>query len=367
MSVATLVVAAGRGERFGAPKHSVALGGQSVLSRAVAAALAVSALVVVALPEGEVLPVSGDGVVYLHGGTTRSASVRAALAAVPSDTAYILIHDVARPLAPRDVFDRVLGALHHGADAVVPVVAMADTVKRIVDGVVVETIPRAELGCAQTPQGFQAAVLRAIHEGSPEDTDDASLAERGGYRVVSVSGDERAMKITQTQDLSVLAVRAGMIQLPRIGLGLDVHPTSLDPTRELRLGGTAIPGPGLDGHSDADCLAHAVADAMLGAAGVGGIGDIFPDSDPALAGADSLELLRRVDSRVRALGLRVVQIDATVVAERPRLAPYLVEMGDRIGEVVQASVCVKAKHPEGIGALGAGDGIAAVAIAVLVS
>ena len=152
----------------------------------------------------------------------------------------------------------------------------------------------------------------------------------------------------------------------RIGQGFDVHPFSDDGGRALVLGGVTIPGAaGLEGHSDADVVAHALADALLGAAALGDLGRHFPAEDPKWAGADSLGLLARVMSMVHGAGMRVVNADCTVVCERPRLADHLEDMERRLGPVVQAPVSVKAKRPEGMGALGRTEGIACLAVALL--
>jgi 2-C-methyl-D-erythritol 2,4-cyclodiphosphate synthase len=152
----------------------------------------------------------------------------------------------------------------------------------------------------------------------------------------------------------------------RVGQGYDVHPFSDDPTRPLVLGGVRFDGaPGLAGHSDADAVAHAVTDALLGAAGLGDIGQHFPDTDPALAGADSIELLARAVADVRAAGWEPQNVDCTVVLERPKLAPRRDEMQARLGDVVGAPVTVKGKRAEGLGALGRSEGIAALAVALV--
>jgi 2-C-methyl-D-erythritol 2,4-cyclodiphosphate synthase len=150
----------------------------------------------------------------------------------------------------------------------------------------------------------------------------------------------------------------------RVGQGFDIHPFSADPGRRLVLAGVALPGPGLAGHSDADAVAHAVTDALLGAAGLGDIGTWFPDTDPAWAGADSMELLRRVAAEV-AGRYRIGNVDVTVLAEVPRLAPHRQEMEEHLAAVLSAPVNVKAKRGEGLGAVGRGEGVACLAVALL--
>ena len=151
---------------------------------------------------------------------------------------------------------------------------------------------------------------------------------------------------------------------PRVGLGFDIHPFSGDAGRPLVLGGVVVPGPGLAGHSDADVVAHAAADALLGAAGLGDIGTHFPDTDPAYAGIDSMELLRRVVLTVSAQW-EIGNVDVTVVIEAPKLAPYREAMERRLADVVAAAVSVKAKRAEALGALGRQEGVACFAVALL--
>lgn len=151
----------------------------------------------------------------------------------------------------------------------------------------------------------------------------------------------------------------------RVGQGFDIHPFSDDPSRRLVLGGVELDGRGLRGHSDADVVAHACAEALLGAAGLGDLGDLFPDTDARWAGADSVELLAEVACRVRDQGWTVGNIDCSVVTELPKLAPHRSAMQQRLGEAVGAAVSVKGRRPEGLGALGRGEGVACFAVAVL--
>jgi 2-C-methyl-D-erythritol 2,4-cyclodiphosphate synthase len=287
-------------------------------------------------------------------------------------------------------------------------VPLIDTVRRRGGGVV----DRDDLLAVQTPQAFAAGALRRAHATGDEATDDATLVERSGGRVVVVPGDPTNIKITRPQDLVLaeallaaggpdsrvpLAGPAGAegatgttrprpstdvapvggpgpvgssgapAALVRLGHGFDVHPFGSDPDRHLVLGGVHFEGHvGLAGHSDADVVAHAVADALLGAAGLGDIGQLFPDTDPAHAGADSLVLLAEAVRRVRRSGWAPGNVDCTVVAESPKLAPRRAEMETRLGAVVGAPVTVKGKRAEGLGALGRREGIACWAVAVLV-
>ncbi len=207
MTAWTIVVAAGSGARFGGAKQFAALRGATVLDRSVATALRCSDGVVVALAaEGEATwtpPVAT--VRRVVGGATRSESVRAALAAVPGDADVVVVHDAARPLASPLLFAAVIAAVRAGADAAVPALDISDTIKRVADGVVVETVPRAGLVAVQTPQAFRAAALRDAHARGGDDTDDAALVEQAGGRVVVVAGESRNLKITVPGDLEMAA------------------------------------------------------------------------------------------------------------------------------------------------------------------
>ena len=206
MRVWGIVVAAGSGTRFGAPKQLAALGGRRVIDWAVGAAQSACDGVVVVLPAalvaGEAAPTPGA---KAAGGATRSDSVRRGLEAVPAEANIVVVHDAARPLADAALFRAVVEAVRAGADAAVPGVPIADTVKRVEGDVVVATVDRAQLVAVQTPQAFQAAMLRAAHDGAPEATDDAALIEAAGGKVVVVPGDPRNRKITTPEDLVMAA------------------------------------------------------------------------------------------------------------------------------------------------------------------
>lgn len=201
-TVWAVVVAAGSGSRFGGAKQFEYLGDRRVLDWAVEAARAVSQGVVLVVPPELAVADEPAADVVVPGGSTRSASVRAGLAAVPPEADVIVVHDAARPLAPVSLFESVVAAVVDGADAAVPGLTPADTIKRLDgDGRVVETLDRARLVGVQTPQAFRAAALRRAHEGEPDATDDAALVEAGGGRVVVVPGDRRAAKVTTPDDL----------------------------------------------------------------------------------------------------------------------------------------------------------------------
>ncbi len=198
----TIVVAAGGGTRFGGAKQFARLGGVSVLERAVGVARESSDGVVVVLPDGAQWQPPA-GVHTATGGATRSDSVRSGLDLVPADAAIVVVHDAARPLATRRLFAAVIDAVRAGADAAIPAIAVSDTIKRVDDGHVVETLPRAGLVAVQTPQAFRAAVLRDAHATDGIDTDDAALVEARGGRVVVVEGERRNFKLTLADDLEL--------------------------------------------------------------------------------------------------------------------------------------------------------------------
>ena len=404
MGVWAVVVAAGQATRFGRAKQFELLGGRRVVDWSVAAAgAACDGVVAVVPPEWSGSPgIGADAVV--EGARTRAGSVRAGLAAVPPGTGVVVVHDAARPLATPRLYTSAVEAVQSGADGAVCAVPIDDTVKKVEDHTVVRTVDRRGLWAVQTPQAFSAGALLRAHVGEPEATDDAGLVEAAGGRVVVVPGEARNLKLTRPQDLAMaeallasseLAERPGQpasastsSALPgrqgelasgeealapgpsalsvRVGHGFDVHAFSQDPGRGLVLGGVTLPGHrGLAGHSDADVVTHAVAEALLGAAGLGDLGRHFPDDDPAWAGADSVELLSRVVDRLAAAGWRPANADCTVALELPRLAPHRRAMEERLGGAVRAPVSVKATRPEGLGSLGRGEGIACWAVALI--
>lgn len=380
--VAAVVVAAGRSVRFGpgAPKQFLDLDGEPLVLRALRAVARRPGVdgAVVVLP-GEAL--SGEvasrlraepGVLsVVAGGETRARSVAAGLEAA-RDAAFVLVHDAARPFVPGEVVDRVLDAAReHGAS--VPVVPVSDTVKRDDgSGRVAETIDRTPLRLAQTPQGARTDWLRdalaAAFRDGLEPTDEAQALERAGRPVVLVAGDPRNVKVTTPEDLARARAAGGPreeIGL-RVGTGFDIHRFGGD--RPLVLGGVPFPGEaGLLGHSDADVLLHAAMDAVLGAAGLPDIGALFPPDDPAFAGADSRALAAEVASRARAAGFALVNLDVTLLAERPRIRERVEAMRGAVAAafgIPPDRVGIKATTLEGIGGLGRGEGIACQAVAL---
>jgi 2-C-methyl-D-erythritol 4-phosphate cytidylyltransferase/2-C-methyl-D-erythritol 2,4-cyclodiphosphate synthase len=235
--------------------------------------------------------------------------------------------------------------------------------------VIAATLPREEIFLAQTPQAFRVEVLRAALAIADDATDEAALAERAGHPVRVVDGDPRNLKVTTPDDLAIAErLMGGSSVVPlRIGNGYDLH--RLVAGRPLILGGVTKPiEKGLIGHSDADAVSHAVTDAILGAAGAGDIGRHFPDTDPAWKDANSIDLLRRAGEVVRAGGFAIVNIDVTVIAQRPKLAPHAPAMQQHLAAalgIAPDQISVKGKTNEGVDSMGAGESIAVHAVALL--
>ena len=384
--VAAIIAAAGSGTRMGAgkAKQFLELAGVPILSRSLMLlerVPEVDAVVVVAPPgrqaevaEQYIEPFGLKKPISLtDGGKERQDSVANGLQLARGLGAeHVLIHDAARPLAPPEVFSRVLQAARR-TGAAVAAVPCYDTVKEAGEGrLVARTIDRSKLWLIQTPQGFALeplwrAMARAKSEGYYA-TDEAGLMERYGQGVELVMGSRKSMKITEPEDLSLaqgwLMAGAGM---PLVGQGMDVH--RLVPDRPLILGGVRIPYElGLLGHSDADVLSHAVMDALLAAAGLGDIGGLFPDHDPKFKGADSLKLMADVVNRLAEHGLQPAQISATLVAQRPKISPYKDKMRCSLAQILGLNpnmVNIAATTTETLGFTGRGEGMAAWATAVL--
>ena len=378
MHVTAIIAAGGRGERFGAgrPKQLLTLGGVPILQRSVDALIGhplVRDMVVAVPPDLAAAPPAylnrrDKPIVVVEGGARRQDSVARAFARVPDGAEIIVLHDAARPLVSADLIERTVRAAMEDGAAVAAMRA-TDTVKRGgADGRVIETLPREQVYLAQTPQAFRIDVLRDALAIAADATDEATLAERAGHRVRLVEGEPSNVKITTPGDLSV-AERAlgGGAPAIRIGQGYDLH--RLVQGRPLILGGVTIPFDlGLMGHSDADIVCHAVTDAVLGAAGLGDIGRHFPDTDPRWKGADSVALLAAACALVREAGYAVVNVDVTVIAERPKLAPHAAAMRSNLAGALGCAVeqvSVKAKTNEGVESMGAGTSMAAHAVALL--
>jgi 2-C-methyl-D-erythritol 4-phosphate cytidylyltransferase/2-C-methyl-D-erythritol 2,4-cyclodiphosphate synthase len=379
--VSAIIAAGGRGARFGAgrPKQLLLLGGRPILQRSVEAFTRNEAIdeVIVALPPELIaypppyLVDTPTRLALVEGGERRQDSVARAFARINSHADVVVIHDAARPLVSADLIRRTIdAAVHHGA--AIAALPARDTVKRAdAHQMIAATLPRQEIFLAQTPQAFRTDVLRAALErasGGADATDEAMLAEQAGHRVRLVDGDPRNIKITTPDDFAMAeSLLGGGAPAIRVGNGYDLH--RLVPGRPLILGGVTIPfDKGLEGHSDADAVCHAITDAILGAAGAGDIGRHFPDTDSAWKDANSVELLRRAATLVRDHGYAVVNIDVVVIAQRPKLVPFVAAMTDILAGALGCAVdqvSIKGKTNEGVDSMGAGESIAVHAVALL--
>tara|TARA_R110002110_G_scaffold260260_1_gene475836 strand:- start:17873 stop:18997 length:1125 start_codon:yes stop_codon:yes gene_type:complete len=304
------------------------------------------------------------------GGETRQDSVRNGLESLATGSApdRVLIHDGARPFVSPALIDRVISALDE-CDCAIPALPMTDTVKRVGDGAILDTVDRSGLFRAQTPQGFRFSALLSAHERAAQNidgqsfTDDASIAEAAGLRVATVPGEESNIKITHDDDLNRAAAWLHGARETRVGSGFDVH--AFGPGNSVRLGGIDIAhSQALAGHSDADVALHALTDAILGAIGDGDIGTHFPPSDPQWQGADSSQFLAHAADLLRQRSGALVHVDLTIICEQPRIGAHRDAMRARIAEILAidtSRVSVKATTTEGLGFTGRGEGIAAQA------
>jgi 2-C-methyl-D-erythritol 4-phosphate cytidylyltransferase/2-C-methyl-D-erythritol 2,4-cyclodiphosphate synthase len=386
---AAVIVAGGSGERFGRAggKQTAPLGGKPMLAWSVAALDAtpeISHIVVVCPPGREVEfrsaaivdRVTRAAVSFAESGATRQESVAAGLAVLPVGLDAVAVHDGARPLVSPEFVSALFAKLAEtGADGVVPGHPSVDTLKVVSADRIAETPDRSRLWAVQTPQVFQVEALRDAYARAAADgflgTDDASLVERAGGDVRVLEGPRDNIKLTLPEDVAfaeaALSRRGQGGSMTRIGIGYDVH--AFAPGRRLVLGGVEIEHEfGLAGHSDADVLAHAVADAVLGALRAGDIGKLFPDTDPAYAGADSIALLREVAGLAAQSGWTVADADCVLVLEAPKIAPYREAMRENLAGALGVpvdAVGVKATTTEGLGFEGRREGVAAQAVVLL--
>lgn len=382
-----VIVAAGRGERFGdTGKVLATVGGRPVLAwvlDAMQAATSVRDIVIVYGDHTE-LPIRAlvetgpwtKVVSLVAGGEQRQQSMANGVRAVAVDLDIVLVHDAARPLISPELVDACASRVRETGAAILAT-PISDTVKRVDDGRIVETVDRSSLWGAQTPQGFRRDELLEMCEtalsGQIEFTDEASLAEVLGRPVAVVPGDRLNIKITHPEDLDVVDAllrqrrRASTVQFPRTGIGYDVH--RFVDGRKMILGGVEIPyDRGLDGHSDADVLLHAIADALLGAAALGDIGVHFPPTDEQWKGLDSREILTHVIALLKERGWSPVNLDATIIAEAPKINPHVSRMRAEIARITGLggeAISIKATTNEGMGFVGRGEGIAALASAMI--
>jgi len=378
MSIAALIVAAGRGTRAGdgAPKQYRALAGETVLRRTLRAFSShpgIDHVLTVIHPDDRAAyDLSASGLSGLTqpclGGDTRQRSVRLGLEALQNlNPSKVLIHDAARPLVTHELISRVIESLSTHT-AALPMLPVTDTLRRAPNGMAGEVVPREGLWRAQTPQGFHFNAILDAHQSlhDMQATDDVALAIAAGIKVANVEGDEENFKITTMNDLT-RAKRLLTFSETRTGMGYDVH--RFGPGDHIMLGGIRIEhNQGLAGHSDADVGLHALTDAILGALGDGDIGVHFPPNNPQWKGASSDIFLRHAAELTSKAQARISHVDLTFICERPKINPHALTMRQRISEILDVEigrVSVKATTTEGLGFTGRGEGIAAQAIATL--
>jgi 2-C-methyl-D-erythritol 4-phosphate cytidylyltransferase/2-C-methyl-D-erythritol 2,4-cyclodiphosphate synthase len=385
-AIHVLVPCAGIGERAGVdgPKQYARVGDRTVVAHTLAALGRVSRVTqtLVMLAPGDTQFESAapgfNGLVAREGGASRAATVRAGLAVLKRhgarDNDWVLVHDAARCLVQPAWIERLIDACINDAVGGLLALPVADTLKQAdAGGRVKSTVDRSGKWAAQTPQMFRLALLeQALDAAGNAVTDEAGAVEALGHTPMLVPGHADNFKLTWPEDfaraerlLQQSDERSNMTM--RLGEGWDIH--ALVPSRKLILGGVHVPhDKGLEGHSDADALAHAITDALLGAAALGDIGRHFPDTDPQFKGADSMALLAEAAKRVRAAGYQIGNIDSTIIAQAPKMAPHIVAMRERLASVLGVAVDqvnVKAKTAEKMGPVGEGRAIEARAVALL--
>jgi 2-C-methyl-D-erythritol 4-phosphate cytidylyltransferase/2-C-methyl-D-erythritol 2,4-cyclodiphosphate synthase len=366
--IAAVLAAAGRSVRFGADKLQEIVEGREVWLASLEALRShpeIGFVIIVAHEDrlAEIASASG-GAPVVAGGSTRAESVARGIAACPAEAQFILVHDAARPFVSPQVISRVIAAIRSegAAFAAVPV---TDSIKMAgEDGI--QPLERSRLWAAQTPQGGRADWMRLACLHPPGSaTDEAEALHAAGFPCLPALGDPANRKITHPGDLP----SQDTLMETRTGIGYDIHAFSADPDRPLWLGGIEFDDrPGLEGHSDADALLHAIADAVLGAAGLGDIGEHFKNTDPRWKDRRSRHFVEASVEMAAQAGWQLRFIDASVMAERPKISPRKLEMRLAIAEMAGLpieSISLKATTNEGLGAIGRGEGIAALAVATL--
>lgn len=371
---AAIIAGAGLGNRLGAklPKALIQIEGISLLERAFTSLSRVVDQIVITAPDGyaaEFRKLVGDSATVITGGILRSDSVKLALNSLAPTIEYVLVHDAARGLATTDLAERVLNELRGGEVAVIPALPVVDTIKEVdSNGFVRSTPERSALRAVQTPQGFAVSVLKRAHEASEDATDDAALVEALGVKVKTISGEARAFKVTNPEDIAnAMALLNPLARNLRVGFGTDAHAFSEDPERQLWLGGLNWPGEiGVAGHSDGDVAAHAVCDALFAAAGLGDLGSNFGSADPKYKNASGASLLKESLVRVKQAGYEIENVSVQIVCNRPKIGLRRIEIIEALSTALDgASVSVSATSTDGLGFTGEGKGIAALATALL--
>jgi 2-C-methyl-D-erythritol 4-phosphate cytidylyltransferase/2-C-methyl-D-erythritol 2,4-cyclodiphosphate synthase len=372
MTVTALIVAAGRGERLGGdvPKQYLPIGGKPVLRWAVEALAGHPSIdqvrVVIGAGQEDLAQAALGGLPVgdlITGGAERSDSVLNGLRAI--DDGAVLVHDAARPFCPPAVVDRLLDALEE-SDGAVPVLPVADTLA-LGDRVLESPVDRRNLLRVQTPQAFHSEDLLYAYEeaGLASATDESTVMLSAGLKVATVEGDPMLEKLTTLADWERAEAILASRLVSRTGMGFDVHGFAGE--GPVMLGGISVPhSRGLAGHSDADVALHAITDALLGAAGLGDIGEHFPPSDPQWKGASSDLFLSHAAELIRRRGGLIDHVDVTIIAEEPKVGPHRAAIRTRIAEILAVSpsqVSVKATTTEGLGFTGRREGMAAQAVA----
>ena len=385
-TTAVIVVAAGSGTRLGAaaPKAFVGIDERSVLRHALDGVFAASpAQVIVVAPAGhegdaesELRAAAGDRIDLgrvVVGGDNRQDSVAAGLRALWGDITTVLVHDAARALTPPSQIDAVADAVT--ADVgVIPALPVVNTLKRVAGGDIVEAVDRADLVAAQTPQGFPRHLLEAAYatagDSGVEYTDDAALFAAAGHPVVHVPGSSLAFKITMSADLQrarqLIAAEQQPTPAVRVGVGTDAH--GYGGEGSLWLAGLEWPGePALSGHSDGDAVAHAIVDALLGASGLGDIGEHFGTSHPEYAGAHGDVFLTRTREILAEAGYTIGNVSVQLQANRPRFSARRREAQEALSAALGgAPVSITATTTDGLGFTGRGEGVSVTAVALVV-
>lgn len=372
MKVLAVVLAAGRSERFGQDKLRLDLGGKPVWRwgfDALRQHPRIDGVGLVVATDQVQATLSGvpEAAFVVEGGATRQASTAAALAALPESAEWVLIHDGARPFLSAALIERLLDAAQESG-AAFPTLAVSDTIKQR-DGVHFRTLDRSQLVAVQTPQVARVSDLRqALASASPEMTDDMVMLESMGRTPKAIPGDPQNFKLTTPEDFQRAQAMLRPVET-RTGFGYDIHRFSTDPARPLWLGGLMFPGViGLEGHSDADVLLHAVVDALLGAANLGDIGLLYPNTDPRWKNQSSSLFVQETRELLKGENWVVSNLDMTVLAERPKIMVRRNEIIERVADLLQIEpqrVSIKATTHEGLGAIGRGEGIVAQAVATI--
>ena len=373
--VALIIPAAGSGERFGAsiPKALVQLNGSTLIEHCLLNLSSLATQIIVAAPAGfedKFRELLGNSITVVTGGATRTKSVKIALDSIAPDIEFILVHDAARPLASGELGQAVISALAGGEVAVIPALSVADTIKEVdASNYVVATPNRERLRAVQTPQGFARETLTKAHMQNIEATDDGALVEAMRGKVKLIAGEERALKITNPDDLGAALKYLTPTQSSdlRSGVGVDAHAFSTDSSRQLWLAGLLWDGEvGVDGHSDGDVAAHAICDALFSAANLGDLGSNFGVDKAEFAGASGEKLLGEAFKLITAAGFSIQNIALQIVGNLPKISVRRSEAIEKISKALGgAQVSVSATTTDGLGLTGEGRGIGAIATALI--